>query len=258
MNRIATLCLALVILSLLILAGCEEPPRLPPEPRISFNALDYSIDPATFRDTIVLTINFEDGDGDLGLGESAAFTDPPYHPFNFVVNGDGDLVTYRAIQEATIPFDVFIRDEGQRNRLVEYGDSEDAPAIRINDQPNSRDYLFPVFVDFNRDTIRTDTAYIAQNPNFFNITIDFLLQQDDGSFEEFDFEANFGLSFDGRFPVLNNPDRAIEGTLTYRMVSAFRLQPALRNSNLKLRVQIKDRALNRSNTIETAVFSIPQ
>ena len=257
MKSLVGICLSLVILGCLGLTACESPPSLPLTPSISFNSVEYRPDDATFRDTIVLTINFQDGDGDLGLGDGPRFNEPPYHPFNFVVNDQGESVTLRTAREANVPFATFIRDESNGNSLVELGSSDELPPLLINGTRNEREYLFPVYIGINGiDSIRTDTAFIQPNPNFSNITVDFLVQQSDGSFEEFDLVETFGLNFDGRFPILNDPERPIEGTLTYRIVSAFRIVPELRSQAIKLRVQIKDRSLNRSNTIETSVFNL--
>jgi hypothetical protein len=59
-----------------------------------------------------------------------------------------------------------------------------------------------------------------------------------------------GPSFDGRFPRLSDKDGPLEGTLRYSMKSegiAF----ILSSRSFKLRVTIKDRALNTSNIVET-------
>ena len=90
-----------------------------------------------------------------------------------------------------------------------------------------------------------------------------MIKQNDGSFEVFDWRTEFeypgcATSYDGRFPILaKNGDLSVqspvEGTLKYGMVSsAFILQFSIKT--LKLRVQIQDRLLNRSNVIETPEF----
>lgn len=244
------------LLLLTLLAACSRPEPFDVEPHISFSSLEYRVGEAN-RDSLILTINFTDGDGDLGLDDSDRYTSPPYHPFNFVVDQEGALVTLRKIRNATTPFNVFIRDRAMNNSSVPFGTSADAPPFIINGRVNEQDYIQPNFVSFTGDTVKTDTAYIHLNENFYNIYIDFLVQQPNGEFAEFDLIEKFGVSFDGRFPILNDPVRSIEGTLTYRMVSAFRIVPELRNNNVKLRVQIRDRSLNPSNIIETEIFDIP-
>lgn len=97
--------------------------------------------------------------------------------------------------------------------------------------------------------------YIEQNPNHYNITVKFFKQLGDGNFEEFDFREAYCTTYDGRFPVLADSKRAVEGTLKYAMVgtgflSTFSVTP------IKLQIQIKDRAFHESNVIETGVFTL--
>lgn len=56
-----------------ILYGCPEPPSYPVEPVIEFK--DFYVD-ASDPNVGYLSINFTDGDGDIGLTETQ--TDPPY------------------------------------------------------------------------------------------------------------------------------------------------------------------------------------
>lgn len=68
---------ALVLLALLA-SSCREEPNYPDEPSISFDRVDqftYTKNRITF-DSLVLVVDFQDGDGDLGLRRSP--------------NGDGD------------------------------------------------------------------------------------------------------------------------------------------------------------------------
>ena len=84
----------------------------------------------------------------------------------------------------------------------------------------------------------------------------------DGSFTEFDLTKEFdypscGGTFDGRFPILfkDKPGTPLEGTIRYGMGSnAFKAFFSIKT--LKLRIQIKDRALNKSSFIETAEFTL--
>ncbi|HEX5170561.1 MAG TPA: hypothetical protein VFW11_15400 [Cyclobacteriaceae bacterium] len=98
--------------------------------------------------------------------------------------------------------------------------------------------------------------YIEQNPDHYNITVKFLKQEGDGSFTEFDFREAYCTTYDGRFPVLADSKRVIEGTLKYAMVgtgflTTFSITP------IKLVIQIKDRALHQSTpALETPVFTL--
>ena len=113
-----------------------------------------------------------------------------------------------------------------------------------------------------------DTFYVTRNPNYYNIEVDFLVYDPthpeavDGYYE-YDWVKNppdlntCGQTFDSRFPVLSETDRALDGTLTYAMESrAFRKK--FGNNILRLRVQIKDQALNLSNTVMSPPFTLDE
>jgi hypothetical protein len=97
--------------------------------------------------------------------------------------------------------------------------------------------------------------YIEQNPNHYNITVKFMKQEANGTFTEFDFREAYCTTYDGRFPVLADDKRAVEGTLKYAMIgtgflSTFSITP------IKLVVQVKDRAFNETPPLETPVFTL--
>jgi hypothetical protein len=48
-----------------MVGGCDKPPELPPVPKISSAGVNQSLINAT-SDTLVISFNYEDGDGDLG------------------------------------------------------------------------------------------------------------------------------------------------------------------------------------------------
>ena len=69
-------------LASILVLGCYDAPYFPEEPAISFNQIEFvEVDGAA--DSLILTFNFEDGDGDLGLAIDEVY--PPYHIFNYVV-----------------------------------------------------------------------------------------------------------------------------------------------------------------------------
>jgi len=115
---------------------------------------------------------------------------------------------------------------------------------------------------YKENNIVKDTLYFELNPNYSNIIVEFLVKNPDGTFTEFDWKKAFnfpncGISFDGRFPILykEKPGAPLEGTIRYGMGSiGFKI--LFSTKTLKLRVQIKDRALNKSNFIETPEFTL--
>jgi hypothetical protein len=204
--------------------GCEKPPELPFSPVITFESVRYSPAPSGF-DSLIVTIGFEDGNGDLGLQGSE--NNPPYQPLNYPRNSQGDFILF--------------------------GDPEAPSEFNVCD--------FITNVDVTGDEI-VDTVFVEINQNSFNIEIDFFLKQD-GVYEEFNWRREFGpfscITFDGRYPPLNSAEfeRPLAGSLSYTMLSSGFL-PLFGNDTLQLRIQIKDRALNTSNAVESPDFIIGQ
>jgi hypothetical protein len=214
------------LLILLGLFSCNEKPTFPDVPSISFNQYYFKEIAEYSLDSLIININFEDGNGDLGL---ASFeTEYPYQLYDVVVDVNGDTLRY-----------------GDPGTPDEYNCLD---YLILNDEIVSGDSLI----------VTADTIFIVRNPNYFNFFLTFLVKQNDGSFREYNpaIDRNCAPPFNGRFFILNtNYDvRPLTGELQYALVSGFRL--LFRNDIIKIRVQIQDRALNRSNVLETPEFNI--
>ncbi len=187
------------------LSACERPPSYPNVPEIEFGSLQYIDQSGPQKDTLLISINFKDGDGDLGLtGEETA------PPFNFAILGA-------------------------------------------------------------RTNSGGDTIEILTNPNYYNFFCDFYIKKA-GVFERvLDFNLDDGIPYQVpvdpfyyRFPLLNADLKKgpLEGTIKIALENSFfqrfdGLGTFLPTDTLKLRIYIKDRALNNSNTIESQQFTIP-
>jgi hypothetical protein len=216
--------------------ACFNPPEFPIEPQIEYESIqykEYGTGLDTEYDSLILTISFKDGDGDLGL--DASEDQPPYNNKFFFVQPNGKYITYET--KRTVPgydtLPAFVKPYNCINWEV-----------------------------YKEDNIVKDTLYFQLNPDYNNITVEFLVKNSDGTFTEFDWREAFnypncGISFDGRFPILykDKPGAPLEGTIRYGMGSiGFKI--LFSTKTLKLRVQIKDRALNSSNIIETPEFTL--
>lgn len=208
------------------ITACQDRPTFPLTPSIGLNDLYFQEIKDLSLDSLIIKIKFEDGDGDLGL--DADETLPPYHIYDAVtVQPDGD--TLRFGDPGTPPYDCvnyeILRKETSVNGSL---------------------------------VVTADTIYVERNPDHFNFFLTFMIKEDDGSFREYSpaLERNCAPPYNGRYFVLNTARdiRPLTGELQYSLVSGFRL--LFRNDIIKIRIQINDRALNKSNILETDEFNI--
>lgn len=239
MNKL--LSVFIVIIPVLFIAtACYRAPDFPEVPEISFNDIKFYDTPS--QDSLVLTINFQDGDGDLGLRGHE--NDQPFNPYFFIFEGGRPLMinSNDTMPPFTRPYSCINYKLGKidNNTFINYY-TEQYRNIFSNQQP--------------------DTFYTEPNLFTDNFLIDFFVKRN-GSYEEFNWvtapSTGCGESMNGRFSPLfdpESPNKPISGTLTYAMEN-FGFVPYFRNDTLKLQIRIIDRALNISNTIETPEFTL--
>lgn len=205
--------------------SCINTPEFSVEPSISFNSIVFKKGLTEFdADTLRVTMDFTDGDGDLGLNKDYD-VGPPYNELFGFYKADSTYVTY---------------------------------ADRFNPKYDTLPpYEFPYYCTnyFIQDN---DTIFVVKNKFHFNIFVKYFVKKN-GVYSEFDWVTAFdpicGETFNGRFPILENLNRnkPLEGKLSYNMTSAgFEL--LFRQDTLKLQIQIVDRALHESNVVETPDF----
>ncbi|MBL7874214.1 MAG: hypothetical protein JNL53_01025 [Cyclobacteriaceae bacterium] len=223
------------------LGACFTPPEFPLQPQIEFESIvfrEYGSGFDAEADSLILTLTFKDGDGDLGLDPSELSCVSEGICYNnkfFFRKPDGTLLTYK--DKRTNPAYSSLPDFVKPYNCINWEVSTD-------------------------NTGKVDTFYFELNPDHYNIEVDFLVKNPDGTFTEFDWTKEFnypncGTSFDGRFPILykEEPGTPLEGNLRYSMGS-IGFKALFSVKTLKLRVQIKDRALNKSNEIFTPEFTL--
>ena len=270
----------------ILFGACFDPPSFPNTPYIEFESLVFVEGKTlTDNDSLNLTIRFQDGDGDLGL--PADEIDEPYNNLNFFLVNNGELekvgtwIRYNDLPPVIKP------KPGQQGKLATVRTRNEPglgslppytiPYSCINyiydsvyvseENKNIFDDTYNLYKTLTSTTnpklyVLLDTFYYEINTYHSNITVDFLVKQNDGTFKEFDWVTEFcvadnapGISFDGRFPVLGEKTGPLEGTLKYSMVSSGFLA-LFSVKTLKLRIQVYDRALNASNVLETAEFTL--
>jgi hypothetical protein len=202
--------------------ACVSPPdNFPTVPEISFREISFV--PTSGADSLIVSIDFKDAEGDLGL--NGTDIEPPFNPINFVRTPQGSLITYRQRPANAPPF-------------------------------NPLDWVINPLV--NNTTVR-DTIWIEQNPNHNNIFVKFFVKRR-GVFSEFRWEdPPFFTSFNGRFPrILNgNASQSVEGRIDYAMLS-FGWPSIFRNDTIRVDVFIQDRALNKSNVVSSPEVTLNQ
>jgi hypothetical protein len=212
---------------------CFNPPEFPVVPEIQFKDVYFGDEPI-------------DGDGDLGLSSS-----------------DDDCISDEICYNQKFYF-----VEGSNERLTSDQTSKKLVTYKSKRTIPGYDTL-PELSCLNWEQIKEglnvkDTVYFQSNSSHSNIFIDFLIKQPDGSFRLYDWITEFPFpgcnnGFNGRFPILfkEQPGSPLEGVINYSLKSsAFNIIFSTRT--LKLRVYIKDRALNVSNVIETPEFTLQQ
>lgn len=283
--------LAIPGLMLVMFNACFDPPQYSIVPYIEYQNIEF-IEVGGFSDpdSIILYIDFRDGDGDLGLSDTDI--SDPYHDSNFFLeDGTGGLIKVPAeVRYSDIP--PMIKLSGEQGKLAtartrlkpSYSylpafDGDGCPHYYLhNGRPDTAYYKYDfIYISEEDGHIIDDTYYITDTltatdlpdiyvlqdtvyyePNRYhnNIRIQWMVQNNDGSFTEFDWaDLACGTSFDGRFPILEDRTRAVEGTLRYSMVSIGFLQ-LFSIKTLKLRISIWDRSLHQSNVIETPQFTL--
>lgn len=268
-NRLKITTLGILSLSFagLMLSSCFDDPEFPDEPRITFESLRY-VSQATsgaIVDSLILTIAFEDGDGDLGLDNDE--NDAPYNPRHYFSNKTGTFLN----RQTESPEDVLVlsnREQAPFDSLPIF--NPDSACLFWVIRPGDL-----LVVDGSGETAPLDdTVYYQLNERHNNIYVRFFTdgandQPEDGEIDEATEEVNFRTinlpqcdpGYDGRFPILSddlNESSALEGTIQYSMVQAgpFSDESFFGNRLTKLRIYILDRAGNRSNIVETEPFRL--
>ncbi|MEO7992118.1 MAG: hypothetical protein ABI663_21375 [Chryseolinea sp.] len=266
---------------IIALESCFNPPEFPIEPQIDFQDIVFKKSSGAAKDSLILTITFKDGDGDLGVdGDNTKYSDYPFHPINYFLAKNGELLTISTFK----PFEdipaIFKVDNGQSGKLASirtrnetgyedlpefncYNYTYDSVYVQEADKDifDNSYYLKKIIPEVQgvHPTIYhlLDTFYIEKNTNHYNITLDFQIRNSNGTYTDYDLEKETcdPVGFDGRFPILTESKVPLEGTLRYSMESSG-LSIAFQGKTLRLKVQIKDRALHLSNSVYTKDFMI--
>jgi len=236
------------LITSLVLFSCVEDNNVSTIPVISYENLEFKKSINSFnQDSLILTINFIDGDGNLGLSNDE--NNYPYHPFNAIIDQEFNWVTLGS-NSVSPPLYVYEPD----GSYYLYSNEDNRPSF------NCENYI----IDTVNSTSKLDTFYIQKNENNKNIFIEFYKKEGE-EFKLIDWKRIFdeeygcGIDFNSRFPPLNisNSSQLLSGKLRYGMVS-YGFEMILKNDIFKLKIYIKDRDLNTSNVIETPEVTLEE
>ncbi|HEY5747722.1 MAG TPA: hypothetical protein VIU12_16725 [Chryseolinea sp.] len=277
----------------LVAGACFNPPELPDSPQITYDGDIYFRDGGGggTKDSLVITINFKDGDGDLGL--SSDYTDSPFNDVNLYLGNNGDTIP---VGKKTLPYDLpqFLDvSTGAQGKLLTMRSTrspEYSYLPKYTDADNCIYYMYDsvyvedayrnIFVGTDihvKDTILLenptagrpplpayvllDTFFYRTNPNYANIDVQFFYKVGNGSdltqdYVEFDWTKEFcTISFNQRFPILASNAGPLEGKLTYAMVTTG-IRSIFTTKQMRLLVKIRDRSLHTSNVVDTGDFTL--
>jgi hypothetical protein len=279
-----------------VLGSCFDPPEFPNVPQIEFQSIQFKRgltlnDP----DSLILTISFKDGDGDMGIdAANPQYISYPYNnlifyrtgsngeliPINTVAgiyNGDtlnvldiigspgenlGELVYPRTRIENPLYADLPLYHCSEYEYLLSANLWLHQSAVSLLETDPSDQILDTINIpNYGTFYQLQDTIHIDVNPTHYNIDVDFLeyAPGTEGAaadgYREYDWRKQWCQSFDGRFPVLSDDDNALEGNIRYSM-NSLGFRPIFGGKTVKLRVTVRDRQLHQSNVVETTPFTM--
>jgi hypothetical protein len=275
--------LVLLCFLAVLVSSCFDPPEFKNIPEITYNKIQFKEVPgAGTNDSLILYINFKDGDGDLGLDpDDPEFSQDPFNSSYYyltttgcTVGCDTTKVSTRIVYDTeNVPY-VLLNSSGINGKLVTNKTRNQAgysylPAYTPNNcEFYSEDRILVPEAAADASYNILDTLYngptnrffliqepllYKKNPNHYNIEVKFFVFEG-GNFVEFNWNK-LCYEYDGRFPLLSSQSSALEGTIRYGMGNPSYLA-LFSVKTLKLEVKIKDRARNVSNKISTQQFTL--
>ena len=258
--------ISIITLLLTGLASCFDPPEYPVTPSITYeNVVFKDSDDPTISDTLVVSINFKDGDGNLGI--DGTLNVPPFNN-RWYFRTSPATQCESGLSEPCSKIQRSVYDPAKLDEYITYKMRRTTPGYdtlpEFKTPYNCTNYEI-VYDELLRPT---DTIYFQLNKGFYNFFMDIYVKQPDASFQKFDWSRQFTFPLcvtdgsNGRFPVFTKGDDLsqkipLEGTINYRFTSTA-LLATFSIKTIKLKIRIVDRDFNFSNEIETPEFTLQQ
>ncbi len=272
----------------LFIYACTPPEPISDKPSITFKSLEY-VNVVGDQDSLILTFDFEDGNGDLGLAQVLRF---PFHDIDYVVDSVVEIYDNRGgLTDVTFRYVTYGADElyfplrlynKQENGFYEgsFADEDIRPEYSCEDYDtllipfNKVGHLNPYYRD-SSSAESVDTVFIVKNPYRYNIFVDYYIDfvgngSNPDRFELFEWEYwaddyGCGLTYDARFPIWDATsyldENSIQGTMDYAMLG-FGFENILRTRPFFLEFYIYDHSIlfdeenGKSNVIRTPVYTL--
>lgn len=227
---------------LIFISGCFDPPEFSEIPEIKYKSIRF-VEVEGSLDTLLLSFEFQDGDGDLGLLPAIDF--PPYQSIWEIKDSDDEFVFFgEPVDSVALP--LFVVNPWDPDQRQLYSNTYTPLPYNCND------WLI-------RPEPFMDTVLVVENEFNKNIRID-IFRKVAGEFVFINDQLSAGdcqEDFDARIPIfdLDNviEQRPISGVINYAMLSqAFPI--VFRNDTIKMEFYIYDLSLNQSNIAETPEF----
>jgi hypothetical protein len=244
-------CSIVTFIGLLAMGSCFNPPEFSDIPEIDVEGVRTVEVPGTSIDSLIVSVHFKDGDGDIGYGPNE--NAPPYNERWFPLRNPSN----NCDPGVTLPCKkVSFVDLKRLGDYVSYGLRRTTPGYDTLPefvQPYVCTRYYVVSEVVNQVPTTRDTLYSELNSRYSNFLVD-LYVKNGVNFSRFEFPDLVGCEIhglDGRLPILaKDGDLSVrlplEGTITYKVTSSS-FYGVLRNKTVKLKVQLIDRAGNVSN-----------
>jgi len=251
----------LILILTWVVGACLKQPENSVIPQIQLQSLNFKHEFPAAADTLILTLKFTDGDGDLGIegNETAIYTSSIdstdiNSPFYYVYDSTSKLCGSHI---CTTHYNGYTLPRGAH--YVNYKMKRTIPSADTLPSLSCKNWELRASP--------ADTLYLQTNPYNNNIFVDIYTKNADGTYAYFDPNNVYPFGnlcvtnfFNGRFPILPSDlgkRSSLDGTITYKIQSAG-LYIFLRGKTIKARTYILDRAFHKSNLVESDDFIMPK
>src|SRR5579872_3717934 len=225
-----------------VVGACLKQPENSIIPVIQLQSINFKHEFPKSADTLIVTLKFTDGDGDLGIAgdetaiyrsdvDSTDINTPYYYVYDTTKN---TIWYYTHRNNETLPQGYKYVDYSSK-RLIHTTQYDTLPELTCK--------------DWEYRASPADTLYIQNNPYNNNIFVYLYTKNTDGSYSYFDPTSYFAFGtqcttnfFNGRFPILSSDlgkKSSLDGTITYKIQSSA-LYLLFHGKTLQLKIYILD------------------